>query len=102
MHIRIPATDRTVTGPELSMTNGALVLRYDIERDESGPTWSTITFDDVVAVDFRDSSAMTSKDVASSDQMHVIEDSSWLSEIVRRRHNIVGSSDDSHGRCYRH
>jgi hypothetical protein len=92
--IQLPhPTNRTMDGPLFRQERNRLVVEYDFQFDNGTVQWTTLTFLDVLAVEYRQSACCAAESVVSAREMHSVGDSRWLSEILAIWTESVGWQD---------
>lgn len=86
----VTSTDRTVTGPKLTMEAGRLVVVYDCESDDGRVTNGRILFEDLLSFQFWDSSCCPAQNVLPATEVRVLEQSQYLDGVKGRWDETVG------------
>lgn len=87
--LRIP-TNRTVSGPKLTMEVGRLVVDYDCEGDDGRVTNGRIVFEDILSCQFWDNSCCPAQNVLPATEIRVLEQSEYLDGVRSKWHEAVG------------
>jgi|GEM_PF-2605026 len=90
--LKIP-TDFTEKGPILSYSKDKLLIEYDYKNDDKTVSWSKIEFNDVLAVQVKNSACFEEEDVLSEKTMRCMSQSAWLSRIINLWKESVGWHD---------
>lgn len=67
-------------GPEIQLRPGELAIRYDAEG-ESGPVWTTVRFQGVVALRVVPEVAVTPLLAEAYSRVGIVKNSSWLTSL---------------------
>lgn len=94
MALRLPTpTDRTVSGPKLSIEASRLVVDYDREGDDGRVTSGRIVFEELLSVQYWDGSCCPAQNVLPPTEVRVLEESDYLGEVRGRWNDAVGWHD---------
>jgi len=83
-------TDRTASGPKLTMEGGSLVVDYDCEGDDGRITSGRVLFEELLSFRYWDSSCSPAQNVLAATEVRVLEKSDYLDEIKGRWNEAVG------------
>jgi hypothetical protein len=81
---RIPLpvpTNATLKGPRLTHEQSTLAVAYDYERSNGTTVWAELVFDEVLALEYRDSACCEPDQVVGSSHLVRYSDSAWLGRI---------------------
>jgi hypothetical protein len=84
------STDRTISGPKLTLEAGCLVVDYDYEGDDGRVANGRILFEDLLSFQFWDSSCCPSQNVLPATEVRVLEQSEYLDGVKGRWDGAVG------------
>lgn len=87
--LSVPA-NRTVTGPRFRKDGNQIIVEYDYERDDGAIEWSHITFDEVLAFEYRQMACCRETDIVGSHEVRVMEQSQYLLDVLGRWEKAVG------------
>jgi len=95
-------TSRTVIGPRLCLDSGALVVDYDFEQDDGSVKWIRITFQDVLAFEYRQIVCCCAEDLDAYNRVVKYLGSEWLKEMLNRRQRFLGGQAGEDCNLYAH
>lgn len=82
MALRLPIpTDRTASGPKLTMEASRLVVDYDCEGDDGRITRGRVLFEELLSFRYWDGSCCPAQNVLAATEVRVLEKSGYLDEI---------------------
>ena len=91
MVVRLPTrTDRTASGPRLTMEASRLVVEYDCEGDDGRVTSGRILFEDLLSFQYWDGSCCPADNVLPPTEVRVLEQSDYLDGVRSRWDEAVG------------
>lgn len=83
-------TNLTADGPIYRHSRSALTVEYDCVCEEDSPEWVQLVFDEVLALDYRQSICCRHSDILDARQMRVLSESPYRSDIVAQWQQAVG------------
>lgn len=83
-------TNRTVTGPRFHADGTRVIVEYDCELDEGGVEWSKLSFEEVLAFEYRQVACCRADDVVGAHEIRCLEKSTYLSDVIDRWQESVG------------
>ena len=83
-------TNRTVQGPLCKVDGKKSVIEYDYQNDDGSTQWVSITFDQVLRLNYRQAACCASEDVLPPDELVCLESSDWLDETIEKWTDSVG------------
>jgi len=89
LRLLIP-TDRTASGPKLTMEASRLVVDYDCEGDDGRITSGRILFEELLSFRYWDISCCPAQNVLAATEVRVLEKSDYLDEIKSLWNESVG------------
>ncbi len=84
-------TNSTASGPKLCLEGSALALEYDHENDSGAVDWTTVLFEDVLAVSYRQEVCCAAEQIVDCRRVHVIEQAPWFIETMRNWERSLGT-----------
>ena len=82
--------NRTRRGPICRSQNDELLIDYDYEQEDGVVTWSRLIFSNVLAIEYRQATCCRPEDVLSATEIRGVENSAWLSEVLKLWQESVG------------
>jgi hypothetical protein len=99
-------TDRTISGPKLTMVDDTLVVAYDCEGDDGSITEGQITFEDLLSFRYWDCSSCPAENVLGATELRELNQSDYLNAVRARWDESVGwhewQKDKGGGERYKH
>lgn len=89
LQVRVP-TNRTIEGPRLVMAKDRLVVTYDCGQDSGGIEQGRLTFEEVLAFEYRDSTCCLPESVLPATEIRTQETSAFLGSVRTRWDEAVG------------
>jgi hypothetical protein len=88
--LSVNPTNQTAHGPIGRFEGDELIVDYDYEGADKNQKWSRLVFLDVIAVEYRQFAACRAEDLTSATEVHQIDDSAWLSNVLSLWRESVG------------
>lgn len=86
-------TNRTIDGPRLRFEHSRAVVEYDYQYDNGNIEWAEITFNDVLAIEYRLEASCDPTSLVGSREMRSESQSFFRDDVVRRWAESVGWQD---------
>jgi hypothetical protein len=86
-------TNRTVIGPILQQRGSLLIVNYDCEQDDGVVAWSKVLFDEILVLDYRQSTCCSGEDVIGWNEIKCLKESPFLAEMLSKWQEAVGWQD---------
>lgn len=83
-------TTRTVTGPRFHTDGSRIIVEYDCEEDQGEVAWSEVSFEEVLAFEYRQVACCRADDVVGAHEIRCLEKSTYLSGMIDRWQESVG------------
>lgn len=83
-------TNRTNSGPRLRNDGQHLVVEYDCEREDGRVEWSQVSFEEVLAFEYRQAACCGADDIVGSSEIRCLDNSEHLSAVMNRWQKSVG------------
>ena len=90
-NLKLPMpTNRTVAGPTFRKDGSKIVVEYDCEQNDGTTEWSKISFDDILAFEYRQIACCREEDVVGSQVIRCQNQSQHLSDVLCLWQKSVG------------
>ena len=89
LQLQLP-TNRTVAGPRFRNDGTRMIVEYDYQQDDGTIQWSQLSFEEVLAFEYRQEACCSPDDVLGAHEVRCLAESKRLSDVLDKWLESVG------------